>query len=50
MIDVKIDQTEEEILSHEVSDEALEIAAETGKDKAGNFTISFCSGIATCPA
>jgi hypothetical protein len=44
-----IDQTEEEILSFEVSDEALETAAETGKDKAGNFTISFCSGISTCP-
>ena len=45
-----LDQIEEQLLSYEVSDEALEIAAETGKDKAGNFTISFCSGLATCPA
>ena len=50
MSDKIIDQIEEEILSYEVSDEALETAAETGKDKAGNFTISFCSGLATCPA
>ena len=48
MNDKTIDQTEEEILSHEVSDEALETAA--GKDKVGNFTLAFCSGLETCPA
>jgi hypothetical protein len=46
----RLEQTEEQILTYEVSDEALEIAAETGKDKGGNFTISFCSGLSTCPA
>jgi len=40
------DQTQEEILSYEVSDDALEIAAGTGKDMA-NMTM-MCSGI-SCP-
>jgi len=46
----RLEQTEEQILTYEVSDEALEIAAETGKDRVGNFTLSFCSGLSTCPA
>jgi hypothetical protein len=45
-----IDQTEEEILAYDVSDEALETAASTGKDKAGAITLAFCSGLDTCPA
>jgi hypothetical protein len=50
MSDNKIDQIEEEILSFEVSDAALESAAGTVKEKAGAFTLSFCSGLDTCPA
>ena len=50
MTDTTIDQTEVEILCYEVSDEALEAAAGTTKDKAGSFTLSFCSGLDTCPA
>ena len=50
MKDITIDQTEEEILTFEVSDETLETAAGTGKGKVENFTISFCSGLSTCPA
>ena len=42
----EFDQTEEEILTYEVSDEALETAAGTGKDMA-SWTM-FCSGI-SCP-
>jgi len=38
---------EEEILTYEVSDEALETAA--GKET-GAFTLAFCSGLDTCPA
>jgi hypothetical protein len=45
---IGIDQTEEEILAYDVSDEALETAAGTGKS--GAFTLSFCSGLDTCPA
>jgi hypothetical protein len=40
------DQTEEVFLTYEVSDEALETAAGTGKDMA-SWTM-FCSGI-SCP-
>jgi hypothetical protein len=41
---------EEQVLNYEVSDEALEAAAGTVKEKAGAFTLSFCSGLDTCPA
>jgi hypothetical protein len=41
---------EEEILSFEVSDEALEAAASSVKEKAGAFTLAFCSGLDTCPS
>ncbi len=50
MTDMIIDQIEAEILSYEVSDEALEAAAGTVKDKAGSITLAFCSGLDTCPA
>ena len=43
-------QREEEILSCEVSDEALEAAAGSVKEKAGAFTLAFCSGLDTCPS
>jgi hypothetical protein len=46
----RLDQIDEEILSYEVSDEALETAAGTGKEKAGNYTLGFCSGLSVCPA
>lgn len=45
-----IEQTEEEILSFEVSDEALETAGDTGKEKAGNYTLGYCTGLSVCPA
>ena len=50
MKDINIDQREEEILTFDVSDAALEAAAGTMKDKAGAFTLAFCSGLDTCPA
>jgi hypothetical protein len=37
-------------LSFEVSDEALEAAAGSLKEKAGAFTLAFCSGLDTCPS
>lgn len=45
-----IDQNEEEILVYEVSDDALEAAAGVGEDKAGNYTLAYCSGLSVCPA
>ncbi|MGE5163779.1 MAG: hypothetical protein ACM3IH_07105 [Sphingobacteriales bacterium] len=47
---VGLEQTEEEMLIYEVSDEALETAAGTGREKAGSFTISLCTGLIGCPA
>jgi hypothetical protein len=43
-------QREEDVLSFEVSDEALEAAAGLVKEKAGAFTLAFCSGLDTCPS
>jgi hypothetical protein len=43
-------QREEEIFSFEVSDEALEAAAGSVREKAGAFTLAFCSGLDTCPS
>jgi len=47
---IGLGQTEEKILTYEVSDGALEAAAGTMRDQAGSFTVSFCSGLDTCPA
>jgi hypothetical protein len=43
-------QREEEILSFDVSDQALEAAAGSVREKAGAFTLAFCSGLDTCPS
>jgi hypothetical protein len=45
-----IEQTEEEILAFEVSDEALEVAGGSAKEKAGNYTLGFCTGLSSCPS
>lgn len=42
------DQTEE-ILTYEVSDEALETAAGTGNETAGHYTLFYCSALQLCP-
>jgi hypothetical protein len=39
---------EENLLTYEVSDEALETAG--GKEIAANFTLGSCTGLAECPA
>ena len=43
-----IEQIEEDLLSYDVSDEALETAG--AKEKAGNYTLGFCTGLSACPA
>jgi hypothetical protein len=40
----------EEVLAFEVSDEALESAAGMGKEKAGSYTLGFCTGLSSCPS
>jgi hypothetical protein len=42
--------TDEEILTYQVSDQALEAAARILEGQAKNATISFCSGLDTCPS
>jgi len=39
--------SEEDLLTHEVSDEALEAAG--GGDAAGNYTLAACTGLSECP-
>jgi hypothetical protein len=45
----ELDQIEEAILSCDVSDESLEIAAGTGKAEAANYTLGSCTGFISCP-
>ncbi|MGA7386632.1 MAG: hypothetical protein WBW99_01720 [Pseudolabrys sp.] len=47
-ITIGLEGTDEEIFTFEVSDEALEIAAGSAKEKA-NFTLGACSGLSVCP-
>jgi hypothetical protein len=42
-----LDQTEDELLAYDISDEALESAA--GSEKAGNYTLYFCTALDLCP-
>jgi hypothetical protein len=46
----RIEQTDETMLTYEVSDEAIENAAGSVKEKAAAFTLAFCSGVDTCPS
>ena len=43
------EQTEEEMLDYEVSDETLETAAGTGSEKAVNYTLYYCTALHLCP-
>jgi hypothetical protein len=45
-----VDHQRAQALSFDISDTALEAAAGRTKYKAGGQTISFCSGIDTCPS
>jgi hypothetical protein len=47
---IGLDRPEEEILTYEVSDEALETAAGTGSKQAGNYTLFYCTFLHICPA
>jgi hypothetical protein len=41
---------EKDALTYQISDEALEASAGRMDQRAGSFTLSFCSGLDTCPA
>ena len=47
MTDIAL-KAQEEILSFDVSDEALEVAAGTAKIRV-NFTLGSCTGLSECP-
>jgi hypothetical protein len=45
----QFEQTDEVMLICDVPDEAIENAAGSVMENAGAFTLSFCSGLDTCP-
>jgi hypothetical protein len=45
-----VDFEQEDILIYKVSDQALEAAAGIMEGQAKNVTISFCSGLDSCPS
>ncbi len=47
MQSIDMTQLDEELLSYEVSDEALETAGNAGKENA--YTLGACSGLSVCP-
>jgi hypothetical protein len=49
-ITIRNEQTEQEVPAFEVSDEVLEAAAGTVREKAANYTLAACSGLSVCPA
>jgi hypothetical protein len=44
---IRLDHSEEEILTHKISDEALETVA--GSQKTENYTLYFCTALDLCP-
>ena len=46
----KLDLSDELILTYVISGEALESAVGAVREKAGAFTLAFCSGLDTCPS
>jgi hypothetical protein len=47
MTDTTIGQDEENVLTYDVSDEALEAVA--GNELAANYTLGSCTGLDVCP-
>jgi hypothetical protein len=47
---IGLDLAEEDILAYEVSDEALESAAVFLRVREGSMTVSFCTGLDSCPS
>jgi hypothetical protein len=45
-----IEQTEEDVLTFQVSDEAIEAAAGSAREIVAALTVAFCTGLDTCPA
>ena len=43
------EQNEQELLTYEISDEALESATSTESEKSGNYTLALCTWLTGCP-
>jgi len=43
-------QAEEAPFGLDVTDQALEVAANSGMEARGAYTLSFCTGLDSCPA
>jgi hypothetical protein len=50
MDNAAVDQTEDNALTYEASDEAVESAGYGAKGLGYSVTLAFCSGLETCPA
>ena len=48
MLNVLANSNEEDLLTYELSDEALETAG--GNEMVGNYTLANCTGLSECPA
>ncbi len=46
---IRLGQTDDDMLIYEVSDEALEAAAGTSGEKAGRYTLFYCTALDLCP-
>jgi hypothetical protein len=46
---LSLHESEEEVFVVRICDEALEAAAAILKERVGSFTLSFCSGLDSCP-
>jgi hypothetical protein len=47
---LSLDHTDEQILTCDTSDAALELAAAEDGNNLGNYTFGGCTGLSTCPA
>ena len=43
------DRNEEDLLTYEISDDALESMTRPPTDRAGNYTLYFCTQLDLCP-
>jgi hypothetical protein len=50
MDDDTLDPIADEILTYEITDEAIESVACSVREQAGAVTLAFCSGLDTCPS
>jgi len=45
----RLERSDDEILTYDISDESLEIAG-SGQENAAGYTLAYCTGLSACPA